>query len=69
MKLFNYDAKHDCVHGALDLGELNNKEQELLANIISFLRDQGITNRYRSLVVAQGYLTEEDGESHINFIG
>ncbi len=65
MKLFLFDRKHQQVHASLDLGDA---DLEAVHQVIDFLDAQGITNRYKSLVVADGYKVEyEEGEPEVEF--
>jgi len=68
MKLFIFDEKHQHVNAYLDLGELTDKEMELADHITLFLEREGITDRYKGLIMAKNYTTTyEDGEPQVEF--
>ena len=68
MKLFLYDQKHEQIHGEIDLGKIDDKQAVLLEKVIKFLDGQRITNRYKTLIVAESFkITYEDGEPEIEF--
>lgn len=68
MKLFIYDQKHEQVHGELDLGELDDKQVVLLETVVKFLDEQKITDRYKTLTIAESFkINYDDGESEIEF--
>jgi hypothetical protein len=70
MKLFLYDEKHHQVYDMIDLGELSNKEIILLQKVAYFLGKNAITDRYKSLVVADSYTqTYPEDESEIEWDG
>jgi hypothetical protein len=55
VKLFNFDNKHEWVNGELDLGIITESEKALLQKVIDFLEIEGITNRYKTLMLAEKY--------------
>ena len=67
MKLFLYDRKHENIRDEIDIGE--NPPIELLSKILEMLHKNGVTTRYKDLVIAQGYkrMYVED-QSIIRFI-
>lgn len=68
MKLFIHDEKHEQINGSLELGNLSVESLALLEKIVEFLDSEGITDRYKRLVFADGYKqTYPDGESLIEF--
>lgn len=68
MKLFLYDDKHDHVFGELDLGVVSPETNELIEKIISFLEENGITDRYKNIVLGQSYTRELDPETDEFFV-
>jgi len=68
MKLFIHDQKHEKINGELDLGEINDKEKELVEKTIAFLETNNITNRYCQLRLANKAVVEyQDGEPEVIF--
>ncbi len=77
MKLFYYDAKHECVLAELALGNINEKELDLVNRVIGFLSgdevdfgmaDPPLDGRYRAAVVANSWKHEmDDGEPFLVF--
>lgn len=68
MKLFLHDRKHEQILAELDLGEISHEQEALLDKIINFLDEQGVTDRYKDLMLANGYTQGiQDGESVIEF--
>lgn len=66
MKLYLYDQKHETILSELPLPK--NVDRKTIDRIIAFLDSNGITNKYKQLVLANGYTREcEDGEYYIDF--
>lgn len=68
MNLYIHDEKHEQIVGELNLGEITEKEKEIIRKICDFLEEKAITNRYKSLVLAESYeVKNDDGEPLIVF--
>ncbi len=69
MKLYQYDLKHEQVHGELDLGGATEETIAVVHKIIGFLRKNGlIDDRYKCLTIANGYtIVHHDGEPEVIF--
>ncbi len=68
MKLFIHDEKHERINGELDLGEITDKEKELIQKTIDFLESNEITNRYCQLKLANKAVVEyQEGEPEVIF--
>jgi hypothetical protein len=71
MILYNYDRKHDWVNGSLDLGEISERECEVVRAVLVFLGEQRVTNNYRELVLARGTRMVQDDpgdEPRVEFV-
>lgn len=67
MKLFYYDTKHEQVIAQKDMGDLSEKEINLVDEVLEFLSENDITDgRYKNLVLANNIETMyDDGEPEL----
>lgn len=70
MKLVIYDGKHERVNDELELGKLTAENEKFIQKIIGFLDKNGMTDRYKQLLVIENYkqwYDEEYGYNRVEF--
>ena len=66
MKLVLFNGKEDQVTKEIDLGKLSEKECCLVWNIIDFLEQENVLDRYKDLMLTENYrVVYNEGESEI----
>ena len=67
MKLFYYDTKHQQIIVQKDMGDLSEKEVNLVNSVLEFLEDSLLTDgRYKDLTLANNVeIIYEDGEPQL----